>query len=144
MICLDQPSTAVRRLLRLLRRPHLLEREELAASLCRALQATSCRDAMVRLIDRTFANTPESQRLRESVVRCDVDGQKARAAAAGMHLSLRQFYRSRAEAIDALALSLARVDDSPIAPADRETPVYCAHCYRRITLSGESAQIARA
>jgi hypothetical protein len=134
MIHLDRPDADVRRLLRLLRRPYLLEREPLALRARTALGTASCRDALLLLVDRAFGDIRDTQRLREIILRCDVEGQKARGVAASMHLSLRQFFRHRAEAIDALALSFERLDewgatDFLRAPA----PAYCAMCHQRIS-----------
>jgi hypothetical protein len=138
MIHLDRPDADVRRLLRLLRRPYLLEREPLALRARKALGTSSCRDAMLLLVDRTFGDIRDTQRLREIILRCDVEGQKARQAAAGMHLSLRQFFRHRAEAIDALALFLERLDEPGAEDAMRsQAPAYCAMCHRRIGLEAQ-------
>ncbi len=135
MIHLDMPGADVRRLLRLLRRPYLLEREPLALRARRALGTASCRDALLLLVDHAFGDIPDTQRLREIILRCDVEGQKARAAAAGMHLSLRQFFRHRAEAIEALAISFERLDEPGGADTLRSpAPAYCAMCRQRIGL----------
>ena len=142
MIHLDQPSVSVRRMLRLLRRPHLLEREALALRLRKELQAASCRDAILQLIDQTFSISADGRYLRDVVVLCDVDGHKARAAAASMHLSLRQFYRRRAEAIEALAMRIECLDELSHAEQVQNKPVYCAMCYQRII--GEGKSITRA
>jgi hypothetical protein len=134
MIQLDRPDADLRRLLRLLRRPYLLEREPLALRVRGLFGTSSCRDALLLLVDRTFGSIEDTRRLREIVVRCDVEGQKARQAAAGMHLSLRQFFRYRAEAIEALALSVQRLDEPfPTPSANATTPQLCSMCYQRIT-----------
>jgi hypothetical protein len=133
MIHLDRSDADLRRLLRLLRRPHLLEREPLALRVRQALGTTTCRDALLSLVDRTFGTIEDTRRLREIIVRCDIEGQKARQAAAGMHVSLRQFFRYRAEAIEALGLAVERLDElaSP-SVARAAAPSYCAMCYQRI------------
>lgn len=134
MIHLDRPGADVRRLLRLLRRPYLLEGEPLALRARKALGTASCRDALLMLVDRTFGDIRDTQRFREIVLRCDVEGQKAREAAAGMHLSVRQFFRYRAEAIEALALSFGRLDEpGPLDALRSPAPAYCAMCHRRIS-----------
>ena len=134
MIHLDRPDSDVRRLLRLLRRPYMLEREPLALRARKALGTASCRDALLLLVDHAFGDIRDTQRLREIILRCDVEGQKARAAAAEMHLSLRQFFRHRAEAIEALALFFERLDE-PGAPDLQASPApaYCAMCHQRIS-----------
>ena len=133
MIRLDQPPATVRRLLRLLRRrPHALERDAVAQRLREALDASNCREALLRIIDLTFGESADDHGWREILVRCDVQGQKGRAAAATMHLSLRQFYRRRAEAIDALAVYVERIDELQSAYIQDPPPMYCASCYRRI------------
>ena len=133
MIRLNQPAAKSRRLFRLLRRrPHELERDELALRLRAALNAQSCRDALLQIIDRTFSEVGYDRGRREIIVRCDVRGEKARAAASGMNLSLRQFYRRRSEAFDALALSVERIEAFGVTDSPSQPPVYCASCYRRI------------
>ncbi|MDQ6929415.1 MAG: hypothetical protein M3126_01945 [Candidatus Eremiobacteraeota bacterium] len=94
----------VRRLLRGLQRPYILESEPLAQVLCRAYELDSPYDAVLRLIDRTFINAGVvGKRLHELVTRCDVDGTASQlAAAAAMNLSTRQFFRYRREAVRAL------------------------------------------
>jgi hypothetical protein len=134
MIHLDRPDADVRRLLRLLRHPYLLEREPLALRARNALGTASCRDALLLLVERAFGDIRDTQRLREIILRCDVEGQKARQAAAGMHLSLRQFFRHRAEAIEALALSFERLDEPGASDFLRSSaPAYCAMCHQRIS-----------
>src|SRR5215831_8255837 len=118
-IQLQQPSAAARRLLRVFRcRPHQLERDAVALRLRDVLQTTTCRDALLRLIERTFAGVPDDRSWRETIVRCDIRREKARAAASAMHLSLRQFYRRRSEAFEALAATLERINGTgPVAPS---------------------------
>ncbi len=128
MIHLDRPVTSVRRLLRQLRRPHLLERDPLAARLRDRLNAKTCGEAIEQLVDRTFARDASSERVREVIMRCDFHGQKATAAAAGMHLSLRQFFRCRAEAMEALALAIERLDDIVESAESPKRPAYCSLC----------------
>lgn len=136
MIHLDQPTTTVRRLLRQLRRPHLLARDPLAMRLRDLLKTENCRDALILLIDRTFANDVGGERLREILARCDLHAQKSRSAAASMHLSLRQFFRCRAEAITALALAIEQLDTASPAGAASNSAVYCSMCYKRIVTNG--------
>ena len=135
MISLDHPADSARRLLRMLRRrPHQLERDALALHLREVLHTPSCREALVEIIDRTFAvsDSADDRSRREILIRCDVRGEKARAAAAAMHVSLRQFYRRRSEAFEALALVLERADELEPSAQAAQPPVYCASCHRRI------------
>lgn len=104
-----RPEANIRRLLRLLRHPHLLEREALALRLRAVLKAASGRDALLWIVDQTFGSTEDGRRFREIVMRCDIQGQKSRLVAAAMGLSLRHFFRCRAEAISALALAAERL-----------------------------------
>lgn len=106
----------VRKLLRLLRRPHLLEKERLAILLRQAVGCENAREALATVIDQTFGSSYDDQRLREIVQRCDVRGEKARFAAAAMHLSLRQFFRYRVEAIGAVASQIGSRLDGTSSP----------------------------
>ena len=106
----------VRKLLRLLRRPHLLEKERLAILLRQAVRSESAREALLGVIEQTFGPSYDAQRLREIVQRCDVRGEKARTAASAMHLSLRQFFRYRVEAIAAVASRIAASLDGARCP----------------------------
>jgi asparagine synthetase B (glutamine-hydrolysing) len=133
MIELDRPETAVRRLLRVFRsRPHLLLDDPVATRIRAAFESENCRQAVLVLIERTFSSGRDSGRLREILTRCDIEGQKARTAAAAMNLSLRQFYRSRAEAIKALALAIEQLETSQPHSLGAQTPTYCAMCQRRL------------
>ena len=131
MIALDQPQVAVRRLLKRLRRPYLLAREPLAVHLRETLQTESCREAVLLLIDRTFADQVAA-RLREILVRCDVQGLTTRSAAASMHLSLRQLFRCRAEAIDALALAIDQLDKGQRPDEPPPHTLHCPNCRQTI------------
>lgn len=132
MIQLDRPVIAVRKLLRQLRRPHLLSRDPLALRLRETLNVGTCREAIEFLIDRTFARDAAGERLREILVRCDLQGQKATAAAGGMHLSLRQFFRCRADAMEALAIAIDQLDVHAAESMQREATVCCALCHQPI------------
>lgn len=132
MIQLDERTPAVRKLLRQLRRPHLLTRDELAVRLRDRLGARDCRDAIVQLIDRTFSASAGGGRLREILLRTDLHGEKASMAAGSMHLSLRQFFRCRAEAVEALALAIEQLDSAQVRSGHSSSPVYCAMCFQQI------------
>ncbi|GEM_PF-3960674 len=120
---------ALRKTLRLLRRPELLGRDPLARRLRESFKTQSCRDALVLLIDRAFAQDPGAAQLRDLLVRCDLRGQKARAAAAEMNLSIRQFFRWRAAAIGMLATAIQELgpDDRSFGSDFRE-PIVCSRC----------------
>ncbi|HXW51969.1 MAG TPA: hypothetical protein VEJ41_08265 [Candidatus Acidoferrales bacterium] len=124
----NEPSFAVRKALRLLRRPSQLARDPLAQRLRDAFGTSTCREALLLFIDRAFADDPAGERLRDLLVRCDVQGQKARAAAAEMHLSVRQFFRWRAAAIEALAVTLQDIAAGPAQAGHHVGPFICARC----------------
>jgi hypothetical protein len=94
----------VRGLLRGLRRPVQLERDEIARELRRALRALTAREAVLTLVERALRH--EHAFCAEIVQRCDVDGGATLAVAGEMHLSARQFFRYRAHAIEAIAVEL--------------------------------------
>jgi hypothetical protein len=107
----------IRLLLKLLRRPHALEREPLAVMLREALHADSARKAVLTTIESAFDTAaPGGRLLKEIVRRCDIDGETTDAAAAAMNLSVRQFFRYRTDAVEAIAQavskSLRQPDDS--------------------------------
>jgi hypothetical protein len=132
MIQLDRPVVAVRKLLRQLRRPHLLATDPLALRLRETLNAGTCREAIELLVDQTFAGGAAAERLREILVRCDLQGQKATAAAGGMHLSLRQFFRCRADAMEALAIAIEQIDRRATGSLQRGSAPHCALCHQPI------------
>ncbi len=99
----------VRKLLRLMRRPHALERERLAVLLRQATQKRDSREALRAVIEEAFDVSDDADRLRLEIIRrCDMEGQTTRAAAHALHLSIRQFFRYRADAIDAITQSIER------------------------------------
>jgi hypothetical protein len=99
----------IRLLLRLLRRPHALEREPLAIMLREATHADSAHKAVILAVDSAFDSaTPSGRMLKEIIRRCDVDCETTAAAAAGMNLSVRQFFRYRTDAVEAIAQSVGR------------------------------------
>jgi hypothetical protein len=109
----------VRRLLRLMRRPHALERERLAVLLREAAQARDARTAVERVIERAFDPSLPADRLRLEIIhRCDIGGETTRAAARALHLSVRQFFRHRADAVEAIAQS---IETSLRHPPDSQT-----------------------
>ncbi len=99
----------IRNLLRAMRRPHALERERLAVMLREAMGTRDARTAIQSIIERSFDTSSPADRLRLEIVRrCDVGGETTRAAAAALNLSVRQFFRIRAEAIACIAESVER------------------------------------
>jgi hypothetical protein len=99
----------IRLLLRLLRRPHALEREPLAIMLREATHADTAYKAVIVAIDSAFdAAIPSGRFLKEIIRRCDIDCQTTAAAAADMNLSVRQFFRYRTDAVEAIAHSVGR------------------------------------
>jgi tetratricopeptide (TPR) repeat protein len=98
---------SVRRLLRGLRRPAQLERDELALELKRVQRTASGRDAVLLLIERALRH--EHRFCGEIVRRCDVEGETTLVVATALHLSPRQFFRYRAHAIEAVAVEMDAV-----------------------------------
>ncbi|MEA2786239.1 MAG: hypothetical protein QOF71_2343 [Candidatus Eremiobacteraeota bacterium] len=92
---------SVRGLLRGLRRPVQLERDEIARELRAALRALTAREAVLTLVERALRH--EHAFCAAIVQRCDVDGGTTLAVASELHLSARQFFRYRAHAIEAIA-----------------------------------------
>ena len=100
----------VRKLLRCVSRPHVLAEKPLAATICAATGIDDPVTALIALVDAAFnLATPYGRRLRESIVRCDVDGASTQEAADAMCLSPRQFFRYRADAMAAIGYAVARL-----------------------------------
>ena len=91
----------VRRMLRQMRRPHALEMHPLARILADVLDTPNCYDALRTTIDRAFSGAGAlGTKLRELVYRSDIETSATRASVANqMHLSARQYFRYRKEAI---------------------------------------------
>jgi tetratricopeptide (TPR) repeat protein len=107
---------SVRGLLRGLRRPVQLERDEIARELRRALRALTAREAVLTLVERALRH--EHAFCTEIVQRCDVDGGTTLAVASELHLSVRQFFRYRAHAIEAIAVELESLLTRSSAPSE--------------------------
>jgi hypothetical protein len=100
----------VRKLLRVMRRPRALAEQRLAVLLREALRAADEREALERIIKEAFGTTSPTDHLRLEIIRrCDIEGQTTRQAATALHLSMRHFFRHRADAIDAITQSIERV-----------------------------------
>jgi tetratricopeptide (TPR) repeat protein len=95
---------SVRRLLRGVRRPSQLERDEVALDLKRTLHCETGREAVLVLVERALRH--EHRFCAEIVRRCDVEGETTLVVAAGLHLSPRHFFRYRAQAVEAIAVEL--------------------------------------
>jgi tetratricopeptide (TPR) repeat protein len=110
---------SIRSLLRGVRRPAQLERDGVALELERVLRCASARDAVLVLVDRALRH--EHRFCSEIVRRCDVDGETTLVVAAALHLSPRQFFRYRAQAIEAVAVELERLLTRAPARASNES-----------------------
>src|ERR1700694_5677937 len=103
-------NSEVRHVLKLLRRPHLLERERLAVMLRECIGARDGREAVQTAIETAFDRKDPTQRaLYETIKRVDMDAETTHSAAVHMHLSPRHFFRYRSEAIAAIAQSIERI-----------------------------------
>jgi tetratricopeptide (TPR) repeat protein len=95
-----------RRLLRKLRRPSALERDELAQSLRAAYGCATAREALVLAIERGLRD--HDRRLAAIIRRCDIDGELTHTVAAELSFSPRHFFRYRGEAVFAVATEIDR------------------------------------
>ncbi len=87
-------------MLRKLRRPWLLERDEQALARRPVLGTGSTREVVRLLIDRGIRDLDE--RSQAMILRCDVAGEQTATFAGDLCISIRQFFRNRAEALDAI------------------------------------------
>ena len=94
-------------MLRKLRRPWLLERDEQARALRAALGTESTREAVGLLIERGIRDLDE--RSRAIILRCDVAGELTATVADDLYISIRQFFRDRAVAMDAIQAECERL-----------------------------------
>lgn len=101
----------VRRLLRALRRPHVLAMEPLARFIGEIYKLENPYDACLRFIDDTFVNGGlVGKRLFELIRTCDIEANETlEATASDMGVSARQFFRYRREAILALVAHANRL-----------------------------------
>ncbi len=110
-----------RRLLRKLRRPAALERDELAQSLRAAYGCATAREALVIAIERGLHD--HDRRLAAIIRRCDFDGELTHNVASELHFSPRHFFRYRSEAVGAVGIEIeraVRVGDALRNPQRRE------------------------
>ncbi|HXN09161.1 MAG TPA: hypothetical protein VN860_05830 [Candidatus Acidoferrales bacterium] len=99
----------VRKMLRLLRKPHALGFERLAVLLREALGADDEAEALRKIIDGAFESSSPTDRVRRDIIRhCDIEGETTRQSAAALNVSMRQFFRYRAEAIEAITRAIER------------------------------------
>ncbi|HET9393649.1 MAG TPA: hypothetical protein VFO29_09065 [Candidatus Rubrimentiphilum sp.] len=107
----QDPKKEVGRLLRALKRPHLLARNPIGQMLFEASSAPTAYDAVIALIGETFdARTVRGQRLLELLRLTDIEGDLPMVSVARqMGLSPRQYFRYRGEAVDALAERLESI-----------------------------------
>jgi hypothetical protein len=104
----------VRHVLRLLRRPHELATSGIAIALCENFGVDDPVEAVVLMLHQIFnLRTQTGRRLYDAICLCDVDGLAAKEVAKAMGLSLRQFFRYRHEAVEAVA---AKIDGLAVAP----------------------------
>jgi predicted Zn-dependent protease len=95
-----------RRLLRKLRRPSALERDDLAQSLRAAYGCATAREALLVAIERGLHH--HDRRLAAIIRRCDVEGELTHTVAAELNFSPRHFFRYRSEAIAAVSVEIER------------------------------------
>ena len=100
----------VRALLRCVKRPHVLATNPCMKQICAATGVGDPARAALALVDSAFnLETPHGRRLRESIIRIEVEGATTQEAADAMGLSVRQFFRYRAEAMAAIDYAMALV-----------------------------------
>jgi len=104
---LNAGPAQVRHVLRLLRRPHELASSGIAMTLCESLGVADPVEAVVLVLHQIFnLRTATGRRLYDAIRLCDVEGLAAKEVASVMGLSLRQFFRYRREAVEALAAKI--------------------------------------
>jgi hypothetical protein len=104
----------VRHMLRLLRRPHELATSAIAIALCENFGVDDTVEAVVMMLHQIFnLRTQTGRRLYDAICLCDVEGLAAKEVAKAMGLSLRQFFRYRSEAVEAVS---AKIDGLAVAP----------------------------
>ena len=101
-------------MLRVVGKPHELERQPLALLLRHAFGMATCQEAVMHLLEMSLNGSGErTALLRDIIFTCDVHGATTGAATAKFNLSRRQFFRYRAEAFDVLAGTVARILSAP-------------------------------
>jgi tetratricopeptide (TPR) repeat protein len=111
-----------RRLVRRLRRPSALEREPAGELLRERLGTRRVADAVSMCVERALAD--EDPRFAEIVRRCDAKGEPTKSVARDLNVSARQFFRYRAEALQAIACEMrALVEKRPVPPLTAPIPL---------------------
>lgn len=90
-----------------LRRPYALESDELGLRLKIALGTATAHDALLITIERALRGHDAA--FKTIVQRCDVEGKVTRVVAAELFMSLRQFFRYRTMALEAIQTEVDRV-----------------------------------
>ena len=139
-------------MLRKLRRPWLLERDEQARELRAALGTASTRDAVRLVIDRGIRGL--DQQSQSIIFRCDLAGEPTATVARDLYISIRQFFRYRAAALDAIQAECERVlaaqEQRATAQLGRAThvliadrrPIYAAALTTLLEMGGEIRAVA--
>jgi tetratricopeptide (TPR) repeat protein len=96
-----------RDLLRRLRRPHLLDEDDVARRLRAVLGTATTLQAMHRILDEALQH--QDPRIRHVVERFDLGREPGKVVADQLHLSERQFYRLRAIAMDAVTRRIEEI-----------------------------------
>ncbi|HEX3466388.1 MAG TPA: hypothetical protein VHS78_20245 [Candidatus Elarobacter sp.] len=122
---MEHSNLGVRRLLRKIRYPGLLERDHLATRIREVTGAASARDAVIGLLDDVLRRYPP---IYWTIIECvDLDGKPTRTVASELYLSYRTLHRYRSAAIATLADALERrfgaARGTPPAPAANEEDV---------------------
>lgn len=97
----------LRTLMQKLRRPYALESDELGLRLKVALGTATAHDALLITIERALRGHDIA--FKTIVQRCDIEGEVTRVVAAELFMSLRQFFRYRTMALEAIQTELDRV-----------------------------------
>ncbi len=103
----------VREMLRLVRRPYRLRRNQLARQLRCALNAENEVEAITEVVRMTFSGARDSNTLKALVV-TNYEGKTAQEVADELHVSVRQYFRYRSEAINALIETIAATLDAAV------------------------------
>ena len=94
----------MRKLLRRLRHPQSLERDDLALGLKRAYNVATAKEALATFVTNALSSYDPA--LRKIIERCDINGEPTKQVAGELGLSMRQFFRYRGRAIEAIAIAL--------------------------------------
>jgi hypothetical protein len=121
----EHSNLGVRRLLRKIRYPGLLERDHLATMIREASGAHNARDAVIALLDDVLRRYPPIY--WTIIERVDLEGKPTRVVAGELYLSYRTLHRYRSAAIATLADALERrfggARGASPAPANEEDDV---------------------